>query len=82
MTCNKNSTSSSTYHHHSFMLKSPFLSTGFLIMSNNFTTTPEIVSYGIGRQMGDQLASDPFDGISAQAVAAGVIDSLEGTASY
>jgi FKBP-type peptidyl-prolyl cis-trans isomerase FklB len=58
-----------------------FLSTGFLIMSNKFTTTPEIVSYGIGRQMGDQLASDPFDGISAQAVAAGVIDSLEGTAS-
>jgi FKBP-type peptidyl-prolyl cis-trans isomerase FklB len=50
-------------------------------MSNNFTTTPEIVSYGIGRQMGDQLASDPFEGISAQAVAAGVIDSLEGTES-
>lgn len=50
-------------------------------MSNNFTTTPEIVSYGIGRQMGDQLASDPFDGISAQAVAAGVIDALEGTES-
>ncbi len=50
-------------------------------MSNNFTTTPEIVSYGIGRQMGDQLASDPFEGINAQAVAAGVIDSLEGTES-
>lgn len=50
-------------------------------MSNNFTTTPEIVSYGIGRQMGDQLATDPFEGLSAQAVAAGVIDSLEGTAS-
>ena len=48
-------------------------------MSNNFTTTPEIVSYGIGRQMGEQLASDPFDGISPQAVAAGVIDALEGT---
>ncbi|HHS99465.1 MAG TPA: FKBP-type peptidyl-prolyl cis-trans isomerase [Thiomicrospira sp.] len=50
-------------------------------MSNNFTTTPEIVSYGIGRQMGDQLAADPFEGVSPQAVAAGLIDSLEGTAS-
>jgi len=47
-------------------------------MSNNYTTTPEIVSYGIGRQMGDQLASDPFEGMSAQAVAAGLIDTLEG----
>ncbi len=50
-------------------------------MSNNFTTTPEIVSYGIGRQMGDQLAADPFDGVDPKAVAAGVIDSLEGTPS-
>ena len=50
-------------------------------MSNNFTTTPEIVSYGIGRQMGDQLASDPFEGISSEAVAAGLIDALEGTSS-
>jgi FKBP-type peptidyl-prolyl cis-trans isomerase FklB len=50
-------------------------------MSDNFTTTPQIVSYGIGRQMGDQLASDPFDGIDAQAVATGVIDSLQGSAS-
>lgn len=47
-------------------------------MSHNFTTTPEIVSYGIGRQMGDQLVNDPFDGMNAQAVAAGVIDALEG----
>lgn len=50
-------------------------------MSNNYTTTPQIVSYGIGRQMGDQLASDPFDGLDAQAVASGLMDSLEGTAS-
>ncbi|BCN92912.1 peptidyl-prolyl cis-trans isomerase [Thiomicrorhabdus immobilis] len=50
-------------------------------MSNNFTTTPEIVSYGIGRQMGEQLASDPFEGVSPQAVAAGVLDALEGTES-
>jgi len=50
-------------------------------MSNTFTTTPEIVSYGIGRQMGDQLAADPFDGVDPKAVAAGVIDALEGTES-
>jgi len=46
-------------------------------MSENYTTTPDIVSYGIGRQMGDQLASDPFEGVNPQAVAAGLIDSLE-----
>lgn len=50
-------------------------------MSNNFTTTPEIVSYGIGRQMGDQLANDPFDGMDANAVAAGLLDALNGIAS-
>lgn len=50
-------------------------------MSNNFTTTPEIVSYGIGRQMGDQLANDPFDGMDANAVAAGLMDSLNRVAS-
>ncbi|HHS99826.1 MAG TPA: FKBP-type peptidyl-prolyl cis-trans isomerase [Thiomicrospira sp.] len=50
-------------------------------MSNNFTTTPEIVSYGIGRQMGDQLAGDPFEGMDAQAVSAGLLDSLGGVES-
>ncbi|QCU89719.1 FKBP-type peptidyl-prolyl cis-trans isomerase [Thiomicrorhabdus sediminis] len=50
-------------------------------MSNNYTTTPDIVSYGIGRQMGDQLASDPFEGLNPEAVSAGLLDSLGGTAS-
>jgi len=50
-------------------------------MSNNYTTSPDIVSYGIGRQMGDQLASDPFDGVNASAVAAGLLDALQGTPS-
>lgn len=45
---------------------------------SNYTTTPDIVSYGIGRQMGDQLAADPFDGVNADAVAAGVLDALNG----
>jgi FKBP-type peptidyl-prolyl cis-trans isomerase FklB len=45
-------------------------------MSDKYTSTPDIVSYGIGRQMGDQLAADPFDGVNAEAVAAGVMDAL------
>lgn len=45
---------------------------------SEYTTTELKVSYGIGRQMGDQLASNPFDGVDAQAVANGVIDSLGG----
>lgn len=47
-------------------------------MSNQYKTNEELVSYGIGRQMGDQLASNPFDGVSAAAVAQGVIDALNG----
>ncbi|MDX1348124.1 MAG: FKBP-type peptidyl-prolyl cis-trans isomerase [Thiomicrorhabdus chilensis] len=47
-------------------------------MSQNYTTTPDIVSYGLGRQVGDQFASDPFDGINAEAIAAGVMDALGG----
>lgn len=47
-------------------------------MSNQYKTVEELVSYGIGRQMGDQLASNPFDGVSAAAVAQGVVDALNG----
>ena len=50
-------------------------------MSNTYTSTADIVSYGIGRQMGEQLASDPFDGVNADAVAAGVLEALNGQAS-
>jgi len=59
------------------MLEFPFFkNNGNLNMSKQYTTTPQIVSYGIGRQLGDQLLSDPFEGIDAQAVANGVLDSL------
>ncbi len=44
----------------------------------SYTTTEQRVSYGVGRQMGDQLASNPFDGVDASAVAQGVRDALEG----
>lgn len=47
-------------------------------MSKQFSSVEELVSYGIGRQMGDQLASNPFDGVAPAAVAQGVIDALNG----
>lgn len=46
-------------------------------MSEKFNTNALRASYGVGRQMGDQLAANPFDGVDAKAVAAGLIDSLE-----
>ena len=49
-------------------------------MSNQFKSVEELVSYGIGRQMGDQLASNPFDGVSPEAVAQGVVDALKDVA--
>ena len=47
-------------------------------MSNQYTTTSEIVSYGLGRQFGDQLSNDPFEGIKPEAIAAGLIDAMNG----
>src|SRR6056300_1505197 len=47
-------------------------------MSEEFTTIDEKASYGIGRQVGQQLASQPFDGMSPKAVIAGIADVLEG----
>ncbi len=37
-------------------------------------------SYGIGRQMGDQLAQNGFDGVDLNAIAAGIADAYEGKA--
>lgn len=50
-------------------------------MSDKYTTVEQRVSYGIGRQMGNQLASESFEGVDPQAVAAGVVDALQGQAS-
>lgn len=47
-------------------------------MSEQYNTTELRVSYGVGRQMGEQLASNPFDGVNAEAVAQGVLDALAG----
>ncbi|MBY4678522.1 FKBP-type peptidyl-prolyl cis-trans isomerase [Marinobacterium arenosum] len=46
----------------------------------NFETIEQRASYGIGRQMGDQLAQNAFDGINVNAIAAGISDSLAGEA--
>ena len=48
---------------------------------SKFTTVEQQASYGIGRQMGDQLASNPFEGVCPESVAAGVVDALGGAES-
>lgn len=45
---------------------------------SKYTTTELQASYGIGRQIGDQVASNPFEGLDADAVAQGVLDALNG----
>ena len=47
---------------------------------SEYTTIEQRASYGIGRQMGEQLAANPFDGVNVEAVAAGVADALNGIA--
>jgi FKBP-type peptidyl-prolyl cis-trans isomerase FklB len=46
-------------------------------MSDQFSIE-QIVSYGIGRQMGEQLMSQPFPGMSIEAVLDGLADMLNG----
>ncbi|MBL4827351.1 MAG: FKBP-type peptidyl-prolyl cis-trans isomerase [Spongiibacteraceae bacterium] len=50
-------------------------------MSDKYKTVEQQVSYGIGRQMGDQLAGNSFDGVDPQSVSAGLLDRLNGEAS-
>ncbi|WP_086930409.1 FKBP-type peptidyl-prolyl cis-trans isomerase [Agarilytica rhodophyticola] len=50
-------------------------------MSDKYKTAGQRASYGIGRQMGSQLAAQSFDGVDPSAVAEGVIDALKGNAS-
>lgn len=50
-------------------------------MSQTYTTAADIVSYTLGRQMGEQFAADPFAGMNPQAIAEGVVASLTGQAS-
>ncbi|WP_415883548.1 FKBP-type peptidyl-prolyl cis-trans isomerase [Neptuniibacter sp. QD34_54] len=45
-----------------------------------FETLEQKASYGIGRQMGDQLAQQPFEGMDLNAISAGIADSFNGEA--
>ena len=47
-------------------------------MSDLYSTVEQQASYGIGRQMGEQLAANSFEGVDISAVQAGLADALEG----
>ena len=48
---------------------------------SEYTTQEQQASYGIGLQMGEQLASNPFDGLEISAVSAGIADAFAGAES-
>jgi FKBP-type peptidyl-prolyl cis-trans isomerase FklB len=45
-------------------------------MSDQYQTAVQRVSYGIGRQMGEQILENPFQGLEIEAVLSGLADSL------
>ena len=49
-------------------------------MTDTFNTVETQASYGIGFQMGQQLQSNPFDGLAIDAVVAGLKDAFAGQA--
>lgn len=49
-------------------------------MTDKFNSVESQASYGIGFQMGEQLKSNPFDGLSIDAVMEGVKDAFTGQA--
>ena len=70
------------YRHRLYARMRAFLISGEVkLMSEKYTTVEQRVSYGVGRQMGDQLAGNPFDGIEMDAVVEGVRDALNGVPS-
>lgn len=50
-------------------------------MTDTFNTVETQASYGIGFQMGQQLQSNPFEGLAIDAVVAGLKDAFAGSAS-
>lgn len=48
---------------------------------NKFESIEQRVSYGVGRQLGDQLRNNPFKEFDVAAVQAGIADALAGAAS-
>jgi len=49
-------------------------------VTDTFNTVETQASYGIGFQMGQQLQSNPFDGLAIDAVVAGLKDAFSGSA--
>jgi len=49
--------------------------------ASKFDTIEQRVSYGVGRQLGDQLVNNPFKSFEIAAIQAGIADALAGTAS-
>ncbi|MAZ87693.1 MAG: peptidylprolyl isomerase [Cellvibrionaceae bacterium] len=47
-------------------------------MSNTFDSMEDRASYGVGRQLGDQVANAPFAGFNTEAALAGFTDALSG----
>lgn len=47
-------------------------------MSDKFTSVEQQASYGVGRQLGEQLAANSFEGLDIPAVQAGLADALDG----
>ncbi|NRA83868.1 MAG: FKBP-type peptidyl-prolyl cis-trans isomerase [Gammaproteobacteria bacterium] len=43
---------------------------------SDYTTIEQRASYGVGRNMGEQLAANPFDGIDVSAVQQGIADAF------
>ncbi len=46
--------------------------------ASKYSTNEQFASYGIGRQVGDQIGSNAFSGLDPDAVAHGVADALRG----
>ena len=47
-------------------------------MADTMTSIDDRASYAIGRQMGEQLTKNPFDGMQPEAVLSGMADALAG----
>ncbi|MEY4640497.1 MAG: hypothetical protein RLZZ227_491 [Pseudomonadota bacterium] len=50
-------------------------------MAEKFTSVEALASYAVGRQVGEQLMGQPFPGMEAEALVAGLADVLKGVAS-
>lgn len=48
-------------------------------MSDKFESVEQRASYGVGRQLGDQVAKAPFEGFDSEVALAGFADAIKGT---